>query len=333
MTDPNEKPVPAVGASIPKRALNLLRDAYSEWDKHNASSLAAALSYYAAFATAPTLVLLVGLLGFVLGRGTVRAEVLAQARVAMGPQGESVAAMLLDNAAHPGASLIAGAISVVTLLVSTTGLFAELSRSLDIVWDVPTPKKFSIVRLLKERALAFLMVLAGGAFLILTMLASTILTAMGERLDRLGWLTHVAITGGNLLVAFLGVAGLFAIAFKTLPRAHVAWREVIVGALFTTVLFTLGKVLIGLYFAKSAMASSFGAAGSFAVYLAWVYYTTQIFFFGAELTQVYARGRGDRIVPVEGEGADEGVAPRPPREGDPKRPDPPDPARPRTSVA
>lgn len=266
----------------------LLRDAYNAWDQHNASTLAAALSYYAAFATAPTLVLMVGALGAVMGTGAVRSAVLVQARAAMGPEGETVAAMLLDNASRPGASLVAGAVSVVTLLLSTTGLFGELSRSLDIIWNIPPPAHFSIVRLLKDRALAFVMVLAGGAFLIFTMVASTVLSAMGDRLDRLGWVAHVALTGGNLLLAFVGVAAMFAIAFKTLPRASVAWRDVVVGAVFTTVLFTLGKVLLGLYFAKSAMASSFGAAGSFAAYLAWVYYTTQIFFFGAELTQVYA---------------------------------------------
>jgi membrane protein len=279
-----------------KRISPILRETYDQWDKDNASSLAAALAYYAAFATAPLLVLLVAVLGAVLGRGAVRAEVLQQAHLAIGREGEAIVTLLLDNATLARSSMIAVVLGVATLLVTISGLFSELSNSLEIVWKVP-PEQLSVIGFVKRRALGFVMVPAGGGFLLLSMISSAVLDIVSAWLALLGPVLHTLIQLGNFLVSLVGVTGLFAIAFKVLSRTTAPWRDVWKGALVTAVFFSIGKWLMALYFSQMAVASSFGAAGSLAVFLAWVYYTAYIFFLGAELTHVCSKHRADSSVP------------------------------------
>lgn len=274
-----------------RAAWAMLQETYDEWDRDNATSLAAALAYYAAFATAPTLVILVGVLGTVVGRGTVRAQILEQARTAIGPQGESAVALLLDHAPSLGSSIFATVVGVVLILITTTGFFAELSRSLDVIFNVEEPRPSSAIALVKERAVAFTMVFFGGAFLVLTMLSSAALASLGRLLPDWGFVAKLGLRVASALLVISLLAGLFGMVVKVLPRTHIATRDLVVGSVLTAVLFALGSALIGVYFAKSTVASSFGAAGGFAVFLAWVYYSAQIFFFGAELTQVIAARR------------------------------------------
>lgn len=269
----------------------ILRETYDEWDRDNAMSLSASLAYYAAFATAPTLVLLVAALGAVVGRSAVRAQILEQARTGIGPQGEAAVTLLLDHAPSTGSSVTASIVGVVLILVTTTGFFAELSRALDVIFNVTEPRPSSVLALVTERAVAFSMVVLGGGFLVLTMLSSTALAALGGIFPAHDAATRLFIRVASGVVLLTALAALFGAAFKILPRRRVAPRDVIVGAIFTAVFFAIGSALIGVYFAKSTIASSFGAAGGFAVYLAWVYYSAQIFFFGAELTQVIATRR------------------------------------------
>jgi membrane protein len=290
---------PGARGRLARAGWAIVRESYEEWDRDNVSSLSAALSYYAAFATAPTLVLLVAALGSLLGRATVRAEVLDKARLAMGPQGEAAVTLLLDHAPSKGSSVVASIMGGVLILVTTTGFFAELSRSLDVVFNVTDPRPSSIWALLRERAVAFSMVLFGGAFLLATMLSSAALAGLSELLPEWGATTHFVVRALSGVLGILTLAALFAGALRVLPRVKLSVRDVAVGSVLTAVLFALGTVLVGLYFAKSSLTSSFGAAGSFAAFLAWVYYSSQIFFFGAELTQVIAhrRKRGRLLSP------------------------------------
>jgi membrane protein len=280
--------------SWPHAVWAIVREAYEEWDRDNVSSLSAALSYYAAFATAPTLVLLVGALGTFLGKGTVRAEVLEKARLAMGPEGEAAVTLLLDHAPSKGSSVVATLVGAVVILVTTTGFFAELSRSLDTIFNVQEPRPSSIFALLRERAIAFTMVLLGGAFLVVTMISSAALAGLADVLPEWGATTHFFIRALSVVLGILTLAALFAGALRVLPRVKLSVRDVAIGSLLTALLFLLGTVLVGVYFAKSTLTSSFGAAGSFAAFLAWVYYSSQIFFFGAELTQVIAQRRKEK---------------------------------------
>ncbi len=274
----------------------LLKDTYDEWDRDNASTLAAALAYYLAFALAPTLVLIIAVLGVIVGDGAVKAAVLLRVTDLMGPQAAAFVAQLIENAQRPGNSIPAAIVSVVTILVSATGIVAEIQRSMDLIWNVPPRPSLGVWGALKTRAQGLWLVLGGGLLLLATMMASTLLGAFERRFAGLPGLKFMA-HASDLSLSFSFVTALFTLVYKLIPRVQIAWRDAFVGAAMTALLFSLGKTLLAFYFAHSATASSYGAAGSFAVFLAWVYYSAQIFFFGAELAQVYGARLGRKLVP------------------------------------
>lgn len=284
---------------------DLLRETYDEWDRDNASTLAAALAYYAAFALAPVIVLAVAIAGFVLGRAEVREEAMRQVSLMAGPQAAELVGSAVEQVSRPGASIVATALSVGAMVLSATGVFGELQRSLDVVWNVPYARRSGVLQTLRERATAFLVVLLVGALLLASLVANAALEAAGDTLGRVwqpgsAWFARVLAYP----ISFALVTALFALVFKVLPRARVRWRDVWVGAAATAALFTLGRAALAVYFARSAMASTYGAAGSLAVLLAWLYYSANVFFFGAEFTQVYARTLGLRY----GAGDERGAA-------------------------
>ncbi len=286
----------APGRHLSWRALwGLLRETYDEWDRDNASSLAAALAYYTAFALAPTIVLAVAIAGFVLGRGEARGEAMRQVSIWAGPQAAELMASAVDHVSQPGASLIATVLSVGTMVLSATGVFGELQRSLDVVWNVPGARRSGVLGALRERATAFAIVLVVGLLLLASLVANAALEAMGETFERsvpaAAWLARAL----GYPLSFALVTALFALVYKVLPRAHVRWRDVWVGAATTAALFTAGRAALSIYFAHSALASTYGAAGSLAALLAWLYYSANAFFFGAEFTQVYARTFGSHL--------------------------------------
>ncbi|HEU4409537.1 MAG TPA: YihY/virulence factor BrkB family protein [Polyangiaceae bacterium] len=289
------------------RALwGLLRETYDEWDRDNASTLAAALAYYSAFGLAPVIVLAVAIGGFVLGRAEVREEAMRQVALMAGPQAAELVGTAVERVSQPGASLVATLLSVGAMVLSATGVFGELQRSLDIVWNVPPVKSSGLRQALRERATAFGAVLLVGLLLLASLVANTLLEATTDTLGRLwtpasAWLARAL----GYPLSFALVAVLFALLFKVLPRARVRWRDVWVGAAVTAGLFTLGRAALSVYFARSTLASTYGAAGSLAVLLAWLYYSANVFFFGAEFTQVYARtfGSCDRDGAGEAAGA------------------------------
>jgi membrane protein len=276
---------------------SLLRDTYDEWDRDNASTLAAALAYYLAFALAPTLVLIIAVLGVVVGNGAVKVEVLRRVTDLMGPQGAEFVAQLIENAQRPGNSIPAALLSVATIVVSATGIVAEIQRSMDLIWNVPPRPGRTLWQVIRSRVRGLGLVLGAGALLLLTMTASTALGAI-ER--RLAWLPGLRLLAhaSDLTLSFAFLTALFMLVYKLIPRVQIAWRDAFAGALVTALLFSIGKTLLAFYFAHSATASSYGAAGSFAVFLAWVYYSAQIFFFGAELAEVYGARFGRKLIPI-----------------------------------
>lgn len=275
---------------------DLLRETYDEWDRDNASTLAAALAYYAAFALAPVIVLAVAIAGFVLGRVEVRDEAMRQVSLMAGPQAAELVGSAVEQVSRPGASFVATALSAGAMVLSATGLFGELQRSLDVVWNVPYARRSGVLQTLRERATAFVVVLLVGALLLASLVANAALEVASDTLGRF-WQPGSALFARVLgyPISFALVTALFALVFKVLPRARVRWRDVWVGAAVTAALFTLGRAALAVYFARSAMASTYGAAGSLAVLLAWLYYSANVFFFGAEFTQVYARTFGSRL--------------------------------------
>lgn len=274
--------------------LAMLRAATVAWSAHRASSMGASLAFYASFSLAPMFVIVIAVAGMVFGEDAARGEVVEQLRDLIGPSGAVAVQGLIEGARHIGQGFVASLIALAALLLAATKAFAELKDSLDVIWGSERTTSSTLLNLVRGRILSFGLILTLGFLLLVSLLISAALSALqkywGAWFSDIAWITE----GINSLVSFLVVTSLFAIIYKWLPDASIAWRDVGVGALVTASLFTLGKFLIGLYLGNSATASSFGAAGSLVVILLWVYYSSQIFFFGAEFTRVYAERRGSR---------------------------------------
>ena len=273
----------------------LVKQVARSWLDDYAMSMGAALAYYTVFSLAPLLLIVISVAGLFFGEDAARGEIVAQLRSVMGEHGAAAVQDLLASVQQPGESLAATALGLTLLLVGATTVFGELQDSLDRIWRVPARAQASgWLVLVRTRVLSFGMVLAIGFLLVVSLVASTALEALGQRWDLMlgGWYPLAVAT--NAIVAFVLIAAMFALIYKVMPRVRVLWRDVWIGALFTALLFSLGKYLISLYIGRSGVASAFGAAGSLVVVLLWVYYSAQIFLIGAEFTWVYANSYGSR---------------------------------------
>jgi membrane protein len=284
---PAFKPVPQ--GSFLMRTWHLTKAAVSSWVDDFAPSMGAALSYYTVFSLAPMLLIVIGIAGLVFGADAARGEIVGQLRGMMGEQGAVAVEELLKSASDPGKGIVATIIGFVTLLVGATAVFAELQSALDRIWRTPAPaNENGIWGIIRTRFLSFGLILGLGFLMIVSLVLSAALAAMGSWFGGLvgGW--EVILQAVNFIVSFGVVTLVFAAIYKFMPHAKIDWPNVWVGALVTALLFTIGKFLISLYIGKSGVASGFGAAGSFAVLLVWVYYSAQIFLLGAEFTWVYS---------------------------------------------
>lgn len=276
---------------------SLLKDAGSEWLNDKASRLGAALAYYAVFSLAPFLVIVVALAGRIFGEDAARGRLSRELESMVGPEGGKALEAMIASADQPITASLATVLGVIMLLVGAAGLFGQLQDALNTVWEVQPKSGRGILGFIKDRFLSFTMVL-GTAFLLLISLAvSAALSGLASYLGSWG----VSIWGQalNVVLSMSVTTVLFAMIYRYLPDAKIAWRDVWLGAGLTAILFTLGKFLIGLYIGSSSVGSAYGAAGSLAVLLIWLYYSSQIFLFGAELTKVFANRYGSHIVPTE----------------------------------
>jgi membrane protein len=282
----------------PKALLHIAISAAKEWSAHRAASKGAALALYTLFSLAPMLVLVVTIAGFFFGEDTVRNLLLQQMAGLMGEQGGEAVRTILDGAQNKEAGIISAAL----VLVSATSAFAELKDSLDELWEVPPSKESGIWTFIRERILSFGLILVIALMLLISLVVSTALAAMdtiwpgGEGSP----LKFVSVAISHLM-SFAIVAGLFAVIFKYLPATKIAWKDVIVGALITAVLFIIGKTLIGIYVASADIGTAYGAAGSVVILIIWVYYSAQIFFYGSLFTHEYAIKLGSRAEATDSE--------------------------------
>lgn len=268
----------------------LLRETFSEWNKDNAMRLSAAFAYYTIFSLAPLLIIAIAVAGLFFGTGAARQAALDQAQKIIGPMGAEYIGKLIDLASQPSSSLIATLVGLVTLLIGATGAFVELQQALNTIWKA-TPSGSGLRYFMRERLLSFALILTIGACLLVFLIASALLAAMGkyvsllvpEQLNVLGWLNRGFAFGVTTLF--------FAAIYKILPDVKVLWRDVWAGALGASLLFAVGRYAIGLYLSHSSIGSLYGAAGSFAIVLVWIYYSAQILFLGAEFTEVCSRRR------------------------------------------
>lgn len=273
----------------------VIKSAYTQWNADNAPRLGAALAYYTIFSLAPLLVIVIGVAGLVFGKDAARGQVTGQVSHLVGQQGGEAVQTMVANAGEPGHGTLGTIVGVVMLFLGAAGLFGQLQAALNTVWGVRPKPGGGIWGMLRERFLSLSMVLGVAFLLIVSLVVSSTLAAVGGVLGdwQTGIVGQVVTTAIDLVVITL----LFALIFRYLPDAEVSWKDVWFGAVVTAVLFTVGKLLIGLYLGQAAVGSAYGAAGSLAALLVWIYYAAQIFLFGAELTQAYAKEHGSRIAP------------------------------------
>ena len=275
-----------------RRLPSLLKQTTSEWLDDNAPSRAASLSYYAVFSIAPLLLIAVAVAGLVFGQRAVNGEVSAQLEGLLGSSSAAAIEQMMASASKVGSGVFASIIGVVLLGLGSCGAFVELQDALNVMWGVDRQKTSGVFAFLRARLLSFAMIGVIAFLLLVSLVVSAALAAVGHfargSLPASEALFHTI----NFVVSFAVITFLFAAIFRILPDAKIPWRDVWLGAAVTSLLFVIGKLAIGLYLGKSSTASSYGAAGSFAVLLVWIYYSSMIVFFGAEFTQVYARDRG-----------------------------------------
>lgn len=264
---------------------SLLRATFSEWNKHDATRVAAALAYYTVLSLAPLVVLAVAVAAFVFGHSTAQDFLLNQAASTLGKQGaDSIKEMI--NAPKPASGALASIVAIVTLLVGASGVFGEIRHALNKMWDVEPSSQGGLWALVKEHFFSFGMVLAVGFLLLVSLVISAALAALGKFFGGMLPLPEAALSAINLLISLAGTTFLFALIFREVPEVTIDWQDVWIGATATAVLFTIGKFLIGLYLGKVAVGSAYGAAGSLVVVIVWVYYSALIFLFGAEFTHL-----------------------------------------------
>jgi membrane protein len=271
----------------------LIAATYEKWNRHNAPRLGASLAYYTLLSMAPLSVLLVAICGLVFGHATAQHRIVEHARDLIGPGGANALRMMLANAHRPGAGIFAALVALVTLLFGASGVFLELRSALNTIWEAPPPQSTGWRGFVRQRLASFGMILGLGSFLLLSLLLSTTFAVI-ERFARGAVPLPAAIVGEvlNLLISLIALTALFSLVFKFVPNVAVAWREVTVGAAVTAALFMLGKSLLAIYLSTAAVGSTYGAAGSVVAFVVWVYYSAQIFFFGAVFTRVYSEKLG-----------------------------------------
>ena len=277
----------------------LVSQAFNEWVEDKAPRLGAALAYYAAFSIAPLLILLVALVGFFFKENTLQQVQTQIAALAGDNAAEAIVAIIRGVKSSSGGGL-ATVISFVTLIVGATGMFSQLQDAMNTIWEVTPKPRQMWMDVLRSRLLSFCMVLAIGGLLLASMFVSAYLAAASRYFQHMFPMTGPVWPLVDFGLSFAITTMLFAAIFKILPDVYIAWRDVWLGAAVTAILFAIGKIAIGLYLGRSSFSSAYGAAGSFLVMLAWVYYSSQILFFGAEFTQVYTASRGRRFQPARG---------------------------------
>lgn len=273
-------------------AAKVLKDAGAKFWDDNGPRLGAALAFYAALSLSPLLVAVVAIAGSVFGAEAARGELVEQLRDTTGEQAAVVIEQLVAKSAA-GEGVVATVVAFAVALFGASNLFAELRNALNVIWHVPgNERPGGALAFLRGRLLAFALVGGAALLLVASLLLGAVLGAMENRASGYapGWVNSAGVL--NVLVPFVLTTLLFAMIFKVLPDVRLAWSDVGLGALVTAALFAGGRYLIGLYLGRAAVGSAYGAAGTFVALLVWVYYSTQILLFGAELTFVYAQRFG-----------------------------------------
>ncbi len=283
----------------PADVVPLVKRTWSEFQADKAMTLGAALAFYTALSIAPLLLLVTVIAGVAFGEQATRGEIAHQLNDLIGAEGAKAVEAMLVSTQSPGGSLLSTVVGIVTLLLGATGVFTSLQDALNTVWNVkPDDTGTGLRRLIRDRLASFSMVCAMAFLLLVSLVFSAVLNALGGVVNRWVPFGDAWMGAANLGGGFLVTALMFATIYKYLPHARPDWSDVGIGAVITAGLFTLGKYLIGLYLGTASIGSTYGAAGSFVVLLVWIYYSSLIVLFGAEFTQVYAQTHGSGLTPA-----------------------------------
>lgn len=275
----------------------LLKQTFIQWQQDRVPILAAALAYYMVFSLAPMLIIAVAVAGFVIGKETAQQQLAVQLQQFIGLEAAQSIQTLIRERYQPQSGLMATGIAIATLFFGATTVFAQLKVALNIIWGVTPKPERGILNFLMARILSVLMIFAIGSLLLLSLVFSSVLAGISDWLDP--WMDTPSSVWywTDISISFIVVTLLFGSIYKILPDARIAWADVWVGSIITSVLFTLGKGAISLYLGQSGVKSFYGAAGSFVILLLWIFFTAQILLIGAEFTQVWANLYGSRIRP------------------------------------
>jgi membrane protein len=274
-------------------AWKMLKETVLAFINDEALSRGAAIAFYTVTSIAPVLLIVIAVAGLAFGREAAQNAIVGQLSDLMGQQTAEVIQTAVASAASKSSGILATIVGIVVLLVTASGVFGEMQAALNAIWKAK-PEGTTVSRLIRARAASLGLVVSLGFLLMVSLVVSTALTAFGNYLDSILPFGKLILTVLNGAVSLILISFLFATIYKVLPDRDLEWRDVVVGAVVTGVLFTIGKSLISWYIGSSAVASSFGAAGALIVLLLWVYYSAQIFLIGAEFTKVYANSHGSK---------------------------------------
>lgn len=283
-----------------KRVGSTLLSTFNCFMEDKGLKFSASLAYYTVFALAPLLMLVISLISVFLGDDAIQNNIYPQIKSYVGSSAAVQIQEMIKSVSLSGKTGVAIVISVVTLIIGATGIFLEIQDSINYIWRVKAKPKKGWVKMLTNRLISFSMIVSLGFLLLVSLIINGLVLALSNRLTH--YFPEVTIKLFNLInlgITFLVIAVLFGIIFKFLPDVKIAWRDVRTGAFFTSLLFMLGKYLIGIYIQTTGTGSTYGAAGSLIVILVWIYYTSAILYFGAEFTKIYADKYGGRIEPAE----------------------------------
>jgi membrane protein len=282
-----------------KELWSIIKETGSDWIDDDASRLAASLAFYTLLSLAPLVIIAVAIAGIWVGAEAARGQIASELSQIVGRDAAKGIESVVASARSQASGTIGTVIGVVTLFIGASGVFGELQFALNTIWDVRAKPGRGLLGEVKDRFFSFTMVLGVAFLLLVSLLLSAVLSAIGNRFSGLLPGGELAWQAATFAFSFAMITGLFALIYKYVPDVRIAWEDVWVGAAITALLFTIGKSLLGIYLGKASIGSSYGAAGSLVVLVVWVYYSVQILFFGAELTQVLARRRGREIQPSD----------------------------------
>lgn len=273
----------------------LITASFSEWNRQNVPRLGASLAFYSLLSLAPLLLVTVSIVGLALGHSAAQHGIIEQVRSLIGPAAAKAVSAFLQGSQSKGGGVIATIAGIITLLFSASGVLIELRDALNTIWEAPIPSVTGIgmvTSFIKQRLFSFAMVLAFGFLLIVSLLLSTWIAALGAVSASVGPFEDALFHIANIVISFVIIAGVFAAIYKILPEVHMEWRDAMTGGIVTSLLFTIGKFLLGVYLGRASYSSMYGAAASLVVLIAWIYYSAQIFFLGAEFTKMFAKTYG-----------------------------------------